>query len=166
MDKKLGKMRAKIKKRIKKKSVFLVVMIILMIVAISGIIPIQSQIDVSEDTIKGYQAGILTALIGFTICYIIRDVKALKDDSRLKRLFYKENDERAKYIDQKVGCSSMKIVIVIMALGSVVASYFDFAVFVTMVVMIYVQAIIETILRGYYTRRLSSDDTEVETDIE
>ena len=97
------------------------------------------------------------AVAVITLSQVVRYQKALKDNTNLKQLYYKEHDERVCYIRQKVGQSSMEITPILMIIVAVIAGYFDFKVFVTLVGATVFLSLINIGFKIYYNHTMSGD---------
>lgn len=160
MNNKLSKMKNQIDARAKRLTGLIACTLILLCTSASGVLPVQTGNAATTDFISGFQAGLLIALLILFTVKLTNYRKALKNETLLKQLYYKENDERECYISQQVGKSSMSITIVVMLLLTVIAGYFNDIVFITMLSATILQALIQLILKFYYTRRLSSKEME------
>lgn len=158
MEKKLEKMRKDIQGRLKRKTGLLVCIIALYGVVVSEIFPVQLVNENATDFIKGFQLGLLIIVDLITLNQSIKYQKALKDDAKLKQLYYKEHDERECYIQQKVGKSSMEITMVLMVVLAVIAGYFSFEVFLTLLAATLIQGLIYFGLKGYYSYTMSGKE--------
>lgn len=160
MDKKLEKMKLDIQKRIKQNTGLLIASALFLIVVASSTVPVQLGNENSSDYVSGFQLGLLIVLVIYFLNNVIKYNKALKEETLLKRIYYKEHDERMNYINQKVGESSMWITSVIMTIATVITGYFNFTVFLTMIGVTLLQCIIQILLKWYYTRSTLGDDME------
>lgn len=134
--------------------------IILLCTSISDVIPLHVGNTNAADFISGFQKGLLCALLVVFTYKLMSYRKALTDDKLLKQLYYKENDERECYISQQVGKSSMSITVITMLIVTVIAGYFHEVVFFTLLAATVLQALIQLVLKFYYTSRLSGKDVE------
>ena len=160
MEKKLNKMKSQIADRIKRLTGLIVCTVILLGTSVSGVIEINLGNEGANDFVSGFQLGILMALTVNFLFKIVNYRKALKDETLLKRIYYKENDERLAFINQQVGKSSMSVTTVVLLIAAVIAGYFDIKVFVTILAVTCVQLVIQLILQRYYTCQVSGADEE------
>lgn len=126
------------------------------------VIPVQLESEQATDFVSGFQLGLLIALLIACLANLVKYNKALKDEKLLKQLYYKEHDERECYINQQVGKSSMSILTVVMVIATIIAGYFNFTVFLTMIGVTFLQLIIQILLKWYYTNRTSENTAEEE----
>lgn len=160
MNNKLLKMKTQIEARTKRLLGLTACTIIFLCASVSGVIPIHTGNENATDFISGFQMGLLCALLIVFTYKLMTYRKALSDEKLLKQLYYKENDERECYISQQVGKSSMSITVVVMLILTVVAGYFHEIVFFTMLATTVLQALIQLVLKFYYTSRLSGEESE------
>ena len=160
MEKKLNKMKTAIADRIKRLTGLTACTIVFLGASVSGVIDINLGSEAANDFVSGFQLGILMALTVVFLYKMVNYRKALKDETLLKRLYYKETDERLAFINQQVGKSSMSVTTVVLLIAAVIAGYFDIKVFVTILAVTFVQLVIQLILQRYYTCQVSGDDAE------
>lgn len=158
MEKKLEKMRKDIQGQLGRKSALLGCIIVLIGVVTAGVFPVQSANQDIADYLQGFQLGGLMAVAVITLSQVVRYQKALKDNTNLKQLYYKEHDERLCYIRQKVGKSSMEITPILMIIVAVIAGYFDFKVFVTLVGATVFLSLINIGFKIYYSHTMSGEE--------
>ncbi len=160
MEKKLNRMKEDITNRIKRLVGLIACTVCFLGFSVSGVVEINLGSEAANDFVAGFQLGILTALIVAYLTKLVNYRKALKDEKLLKRLYYKENDERLAFINQQVGKSCMSVTTVVLLISAVIAGYFDIKVFVTILAVTVVQLVIQLILQRYYTCRVSGEDME------
>ncbi len=160
MDKRLNRMRDDITNRSKRLIGLIACTVCFLGFSVSGVVEINLGSEAANDFVAGFQLGILTALIVAYLAKLVNYRKALKDEKLLKRLYYKENDERLAFINQQVGKSCMSVTTVVLLTCAVIAGYFDIKVFVTILAVTVVQLVIQLILQRYYTCQVSGEDME------
>lgn len=159
MEKKLEKMRNEIKTRLHSQQGLLAIVVILLGASASGVLPVKLESEQAADFISGFQIGILSAMAVIVLYQMVRYLKALKDDTCLKQIYYKEHDERMCCIEQKVGKSCMGITLVLMIVAAVIAGYFSEVVFFTLLGSAALQALIGLGLKFYYIHSFSGEET-------
>lgn len=150
-------MRADIQKRLRRNIGFLICTDIFLLAAASGAVPVRLGDERASAFVSGFQLGLLCALTLALLASVVKYYRALKDDAALKRLYYKENDERACYIAQQVGKSSLPIMTAVMTVAAIIAGYFSMTVFLTIFATVVLQMIVQLILTQYHTRRVSGE---------
>lgn len=106
------------------------------------------------DFLRGFQTGILTAMIGITVYSCIKIPLALKNEQKLKNLYIKENDEREKTIKEKSGYNLFVAYCFPMLLATIVAGYFSETVFFTLLATIAFIEIEMIVLKLYHKHSL------------
>jgi hypothetical protein len=105
--------------------------------------------DIS-DMIRGFQVGIFIALQIMVIVYFGMYYKALQSDEALKKLYIEENDERTKYIQDKIGGTGFNLIIGAMGTATVIAGFFNQTVFLTLLGALIFIVLIKGFLKLYY----------------
>lgn len=82
--------------------------------------------------IDGFQVGLLSALVTVMILFLIRNMMAMKNEERLKKLQVEETDERMVLIQQRAGSVGFSFALYGLVLGTVVAGNFNMTVFFTL----------------------------------
>lgn len=160
MTKQIDKMRMDIESRIKRTIGIVSGLLALFFCYQSNIFPIELGDERANSYVSGFQIGIYITLMLLYLAKLAKYRRALKDEALLKQLYYQENDERVVYVNQQVGKSAMSINTVILLFAALVAGYYNITVFVTILVIIFVENIIQFILEKYYTNRVSVGKTE------
>ncbi|MDR3085990.1 MAG: hypothetical protein LBU47_06740 [Christensenellaceae bacterium] len=79
--------------------------------------------------ISAYTLGEATGIAFVAAFYSLRGLFALRDESRLKKLYIAETDERSLFIAAKSGGAAMTVAMAGLALGALCAGFFSEAVF-------------------------------------
>lgn len=107
-----------------------------------------------DDIATSYALGFGSGIGAVVVYHLISYIRALKDETKLKTLYIKENDERTRHIDAKVGGIGMNIAILTFAIGMLIANYFNEMVFYTLLAAMLFLAILKIVLGRYYTQKL------------
>lgn len=102
---------------------------------------------------EGFQVGIIIALFGFLTFFFFRNILAMRNPERLKRLYISETDERKLLIMQKSGSSGMNIVMYGLAVGTAVAGNFNDTVFFTLLGACLFVTSVRGFLKLYYRKK-------------
>ena len=100
--------------------------------------------------IFGATIGIFSAMLGF----LIRNIRAMKNDKKLKELYVKEHDERTIRIQTLAGNTTMKCLMWMGLMATVIAGYFNVTVSITIFVCIWVSSSVSLLLTWYYSNKL------------
>ena len=155
MDKKLEKMRAELEGKLKRMKRVLAGAVFLLAGAASGVIPAVFPAAAEHEFLQGFQQGALMAAALLALMKVLQYRRALKDDVRLKHLYYQEHDERMDYVRQQVGQSSMSVVPVLLVAAALITGYFSFTVFATLLAAALAQSLLAIGMKWYYRNRVS-----------
>lgn len=158
MDKKLEKMRTEVKERLIKSRGFMACLVILLVVVNMGVLPKSTISPEFSDYMQGFQSGLLLGITIVAFVFMLRYQQALKDDAKLKELYYKEHDERQNYIGMMAGKNSMKITMVVFLIGAVIAGYYSIEVFAALLVAALVEGLVTIGLKVYYDRHFTGNE--------
>jgi len=102
---------------------------------------------------EGFQVGAIIALFGSLIFSFIRNVLAMKNPEKLKKLYISETDERKLMIMQKSGSDGMNIVMYGLAVGTAVAGNFNDTVFFTLLGASLFVTLVRCFMKLYYFKK-------------
>ena len=100
--------------------------------------------------VMGMSVGILIVLIAF----LIRNILALKDEKRLKKLYVETNDEREIQIWTAARSTAMQLFLMVGVVAAIVAGYFSMTVSITIIVCMFLQSITGFFCMLYYRMKL------------
>ena len=109
--------------------------------------------ETAQAFIGGFQVGILAILLGALLYFIIRNILAMRDQERMKKLYVYETDERRKFIRQQSGSMGMNIILYGLAAGTVVAGNFNDTVFFTLLGACLFVSLVRSFLKLYYRKK-------------
>lgn len=102
----------------------------------------------------GFVTGASCGLCAMMLFYLIRNLRAVKDSRKLKKLYIKSNDERTAQIVILARSTAMQLLLWLGLTGAVVAGYFSITVSITILVCTFVSSVLSLILAAYYSRKL------------
>lgn len=148
----------KFKKVIKKRIMLLIIVVCIFSLLLAlqvcdkfvSIIPNQHYVDF----LRGFRFGLLCAVESmglFQICYYLL---VLNNEKKLKKMYIKENDERACEIDKRSGMSSYKVTLVLLVILAIIVGYFSFDGFVAILGAIVLEIVVRLVLHIYYSKTL------------
>ena len=105
--------------------------------------------SMTDGIVSGFQFGLIFGIGTLALLQLIKLNTVIKDDKKLKMLYYKEHDERLKTIRSKAGMPMLMITSVVMLIAAIIAGYFNIVVFYTLVISAIVQLSIGTIVKLY-----------------
>ena len=114
----------KFRKKIRNKTIIFSLVLFFAVVML-GVSIIYSQKYTNMAFLRGFFAGMIFVLI----FYIFRNIQALRNDEKLKKLYAQFNDERIKYISKKTSETTLVIIIIILSFMSIIltTSNLDFS---------------------------------------
>lgn len=147
----------KMKKVVFKRLIFLLIVFAL---CLSLFVVIIVHRPVLEDThqadfLSGFQFGLLITLSLIMAFGFIYNIIILNDSKKLKKEYIKITDERLKYIAMKSGSSLALYLMVIFIIGTVVAAYFSFGVFIGLLIALFITEFSWAALKIYYSNKYS-----------
>lgn len=101
-----------------------------------------------------FTIGLIIGLGLLSIANVMRFKKAMNDETQLKLLYNKENDERMKDIRSKAGMPMVLIMSIGMIIAGIIASKFSSVVFYTLIATAFVQLLTGTIIKLYYMKTM------------
>lgn len=105
------------------------------------------------DYISGFNLGVCVGIQFVMLYYLGKYIAALKDESKLKELYISENDERSKFISEKIGGRAVNIIVLGFGLATVVSGYFNVTVFFTLLGALIFSVLVKFILKVYYNKK-------------
>ena len=106
------------------------------------------------DFILGFQTGAFVGLQLVLVFFLVKYFAAIRDETRLKKLYIEENDERTAMIMQKTGAAGMTICAVAFAFATVIAGFYHELVFFTLLGATVFTAFIQGFFKIYYRFKL------------
>ena len=98
----------------------------------------------------GSSIGIFSAMLG----YLIRNIRAMKNGRQLKELYVKEHDERNIRIQTLAGNTTIKCLLWMGLVATVIAGYFSITVSTTILACISVSSAVNLLLIAYYSKKI------------
>lgn len=117
-------------------------MLLAVALGIFSIISMSSQADdgtMAEGFLAGFQFGLIMSIGALALVDLVKLRRAVNDETRLRMLYNKEHDERLKAIRSKAGQPLLTVTSVLMVIAAIIAGYFNFTVFFTLVVAVLAQ---------------------------
>ena len=100
--------------------------------------------------VTGMSIGIMIVMIAF----LIRNVLALKDEKKLKKLYVETNDEREIQIWTTARSTAMQLFLMVGVVAAIVAGYFSMTVSITIIACMFLQSITGFFCMLYYRIKL------------
>ena len=103
---------------------------------------------------RGMIMGVTVGLLIVMIAFLIRNICALFDEQKLKKLYVKETDEREIQIWISARSTAMQIFLLGGVVAGIIAGYFSIAVSLTIFACLFVNSIIGLLCSFYYRIKL------------
>ena len=84
---------------------------------------------------------------------LIRNLRALKDEKKLKKLYIKESDERQAQIVAKALCEAMRATLILGLAAVIVAGYFSMTVSLTLLVTVLLVSLMTLAFKLYFGKK-------------
>lgn len=140
-----------LKKRITILAVF--VLMALILTGYSLLIANSGGEDLFTGKLIGFQCGLSGSLLLPFIFMISRYTVIMKDETKLRKLYNWENDERKKEIKQKAGGNVILLCSVSIIFAGIVAGYFNEIVFYSLIGCALFLLHVSIVLKLYYTKK-------------
>lgn len=145
----MGDFKKTLKKRIGFISIYNSIVLLLLLKGIFHIATKSNTIHIAN-----FNLGICIGIQLILLYYLAQYKKALKDEDSLKKLYILENDERSKYIAEKIGEKSINITILGLGLATMISGYFNDTIFFTLLATLVFSALVKVFFKIYYNKIL------------
>lgn len=130
--------------------------IVITVLAEVGIVPILT--PMAGDTHwhsrwRGFITGASTGIFALMVFSLLRSIKALKDDAKLKKMYVQSNDERQIKIWTSARAESMRAFVMLGLVAGIIAGYFSITVSITIIVCVAVHSLMGFVLKLYYSTK-------------
>ena len=103
---------------------------------------------------RGIITGMSTGIMIVMIAFLIRNILALKDEKKLKKLYVETNDEREIQIWTAARSTAMQIFLMVGVVAAIVAGYFSMTISITIIACMFLQSITGFFCMLYYRIKL------------
>lgn len=91
---------------------------------------------------RGIMMGASWGLLVMQIAFLVRNITALLDEKKLKKLYVQLNDERQEKIWTAARSSAMQIFLMVGMVAAIISGYFSVTVGITILACLFVQSMI------------------------
>ena len=125
------------------------------IAAECGIIPFGPSVGDShwQARWRGFCTGASFGILALLVYGLIANLRALKNDKQLKKLFIKEHDERTQKICTAARSSGTQVFLIFGLIAIIIAGYFSVTVSITIMACVLSLSLICVFLKLYYGRK-------------
>ena len=103
---------------------------------------------------RGIITGMSTGIMIVMIAFLIRNILALKDEKKLKKLYVETNDEREIQIWTAARSTAMQIFLMVGVVAAIVAGYFSMTISITIIACMFLQSITGLLCMFYYRSKV------------
>lgn len=107
-----------------------------------------------KSTWYGYIFGATIGVFAVMLAGLFRNLRALRDEKKLKELYVKSHDERNIQIATQARNAAMQILLCMGLVATIIAGYFNILVSITIFVCIWVSSSVSLLLMWYYEKKL------------
>ena len=125
------------------------------IAAECGIIPFGPSVGDShwQARWRGFCTGASFGILALLVYGLIANLRALKNDKQLKKLFIKEHDERTQKICTAARSSGTQVFLIFGLIAIIIAGYFSVTVSITIMACVLSLSLLCVFLKLYYGRK-------------
>lgn len=114
----------------------------------------RDQLPVLSSFIKGFHTGAFIGLELIAVWYLIKCIRAMKNDKEMKKMYIAENDERTGQIIRNASTLGISVVLIGLLIALIVSGFLSATVFFTLMGILLFVLIVFFSLWGYYERVL------------
>lgn len=112
----------------------------------------------SGDFMHGFVMGIVLVMEFYAVSGIGKNLKALKDEKKLTRLYNELHDERREQIEAISSKTGMQIAMILTLAAAIIVSPYSFEAFLAMLVAIVIAGITRKCCKMYYFRNYTGKE--------
>lgn len=102
---------------------------------------------------NGFISGASAGLLIFMIIAIIRNIRAIRNENALKKLYVKDNDERTEQVVRYAQSAAYRTLLMVGLVAVVVAGYFNVTVSLTILACLWVSALLAPLYKLYFAKK-------------
>ena len=102
---------------------------------------------------RGFISGASIGILAMLLFGLIRNLRALKDEKKLKQQYVKEGDERQKQIYTNALCAAMRATLILGLAAVIVAGYFSMTVSLTLLVTVLLVSLMTFVFKMYFGKK-------------
>ncbi len=102
---------------------------------------------------RGFVCGASFAILAFLIFGLVRNIRALRNEKFLKKIYIRENDERSIQVWTSARAAAFQAFLLLGLVAIVVAGYFSVTVSITILCCVWFASIIGLLFKLYYSKK-------------
>ena len=103
---------------------------------------------------RGFLSGASVGVAIYMVIGLLKSIRALKDEKKLKALYVKEHDERTQAIYTSARAAAMQLSMGLGLVATMIAGYFSITVSVTLLACTWFLALSGVAFKFYYSKKL------------
>ena len=101
----------------------------------------------------GFISGVSCGFLLLMVIALVRNLRAIKDEKALRKLYIAETDERNIKIWTSARATAMQVFLMLGLAAGIVAGYFSMTVSITILVCVVVHSLIGLLCKVYYSKK-------------
>lgn len=102
---------------------------------------------------RGFVSGASLGILALLLFGLIRNLLALRDEKKLKKLYIKESDERQTQIYTQAMCAAMRTTLILGLVAVVVSGYFNMTVSLTLLAAVFFVSLVAIAFMLYFLKK-------------
>ena len=102
---------------------------------------------------RGFVSGASFGILALMLYGVIRNIRALKNEQKLKKLYVVENDERQILIYTNALRSAMQFWLILGLVAAIITGYFNATVSITLLIAVLTTSVLCMLFKLYYNKR-------------
>lgn len=103
---------------------------------------------------RGFILGASTGVFALMFFGLIRNIQALRNEEKLKKLYIKCNDERTIQVQTSAQAAGLRTALILGIVAVVVSGYFNVVISMTILACVFATSMITTGFKLYYHKKL------------
>ena len=103
---------------------------------------------------RGFMSGASVGVAIYMVIGLLKSIRALKDEKKLKALYVKEHDERTQAIYTSARAAAMQLSTGLGLVATMIAGYFSMTVSITLLACTWFLAISGVAFKFYYSKKI------------
>lgn len=102
---------------------------------------------------RGFISGASFGILALMLFFLVRNLRAMRDEKKLRQLYIRENDERSIQIWTAARAASMQIFLLAGLVACIIAGYFSVTVCITILSCVLTQSLLGMAFKVYYSKK-------------
>jgi len=102
---------------------------------------------------RGFITGASCGILALMIVGLVRSIRAMKDEKKLKKMYVQDHDERTIQIWTAARAASMQVFVMLGLVAGIIAGYFSVTVSITIIACVFIHALMGGAFKLYYSKK-------------